>query len=279
MQRIRDSQRVPLTVPGVYSGARRAFSALTLGALGGCFLPIHYTEAGSPIVVGEYRGPDGLPVAGASVAVTHDYDDLTCAKAAAGATTDDRGAFRLPSTTIQRRWLLLIPPIEKFANSYRLCIGAPDSLRPAYGGPVALNARQAQIDSLACFAWTLEGRRRATCHRPGDRVIASGGAWSAGGESGWYRVVEVYDRWPHQQSRVYAQWVARSTASASDSVRATLDLTPLSGLASVGEPALVLEGARWRVRALGAKRPYGAQETRLIYELGGPGEARLVEKR
>jgi hypothetical protein len=247
---------------------------------GGCFLPIHYSETGSPVVVGEYRGADGRPVAGARVAVSHDYDDVACAKAVTETTTDDRGVFRLQSTTIRHRWLLVLPPMEKFFNSYRLCVGANDSLRLAYGGPVSLSTKRVQVDSLACFAWTLEGRARATCHRPEDRVVASGGAWSAGGESGWYRIVEVYDRWPHRHSRVYAQWIAPAAAGgASDSVRATLDLTPLSGLASVGEPALVLEGARWRVRALGARHPYGEQETRLIYELGGPGEARLVDRR
>src|SRR5688500_18199285 len=88
-----------------------------------CFLPLPYTESGSPPLTGVIHRQDGTPASALLVAVSATYDDSTCARARASTTTDSAGRFTLPRTFIRRRGFLLFPAFERFSNSYTLCSG------------------------------------------------------------------------------------------------------------------------------------------------------------
>jgi len=186
----------------------------------GC-IPVHLVEPASPPLYGRFRRADGIPARGARVAVTSDYKDPTCAHASQRAVVDSNGIFRISPTKVVRRWMVVIPPVEHFGNSYQLCAGMADSLvHLAYNGYVLLHDTSAVArDSLMCQEWIWQGRSHVTCGGPTDRALQHGGSWSDGTASGFYRIIVV-----EETAKAFLQWVQRDSPGPAETVREMIEL-------------------------------------------------------
>jgi hypothetical protein len=210
---------------------RTAISTALLVGTTGCFLPIPFTEGVSPPLAGRYVTSAGLPIVGRHIAVSTGWSDSTCTRATQRTSTDSAGRFFLERTTIRRRGVLLFPAIERFGNSYWLCVGASDStLGPLYAGYGSLNER-APLDSVSCVQWQWDARPRTTCTGSRQHVIAAGGHWSDGHTDGFYRIILTEEPisvrpcknrfdCPH----AYLQWIEDPGTGPPFIVRATVDL-------------------------------------------------------
>jgi hypothetical protein len=219
------------------------------------------------------------------VAVTTGHRDATCARALERTTVDLAGVFRLRATTLRRRWLVLIPPIERFFNYYWLCAGASDAvLAMAYHGRTSLGYRGGTApDTVRCLEWPWQGRARVTCAGPHEKdALQAGGRWSDGATAGFYRLIVIRNGWDARQPGVFLQWVQSSGTDAPEVVQETIALPLAPRLfeieearleAAPGAPACVI------VRSLG-KRPRFFSPTptfeRVAAELGPPGQMRRV---
>lgn len=255
-------------------------------ATSGCFIPVPFNEPGSPLVVGQYRQRDGTPAAGTRAAVTHDpYDAATCNGARVLAVTDSAGTFRLPATTVRRRGLLLIPPIERFWNSYGLCLSTADSLlRLAAVGAVSLGGRdRAKTDSLACLEWVWQDEAHVTCWTGGDSTqLPEGGSWANAGGAGFYRLIVVQVGQHVRHAGVFLQWVERPAAGPPERVRETLALPLAPRPMQIDSTALrFTSGGRPCVYVHSTGRPrhwwsWGPVRHRVAFVLGPPGNMRPV---
>jgi hypothetical protein len=257
-------------------------AVVALGA-SGCFLPIPFTERASPVVIGRYWHPDGMPSAHARVAVTSHHDDATCARALERATTDSMGVFRLRATTVRRRGLWIVPAIERFGNAYWLCAGDADTpLQMAYAGSVSFVVPSTVPDSITCLEWGWEGRRRVTCSGPNEaRALQTGGSWNGGAE-GFYRLIVIEAAWDAREPGVFLQWVQRSDPSAGETVRETVALPLVAGLLEIEEVWFWLPRGRPPCVSVDSRgKPprflsWGPGRERVAFELGPPGQMRRV---
>src|SRR5205809_377812 len=141
---------------------RRVAPLLLLACTAACPVPISHTETLSPPVVGVVHKSDGTPVVGAQVAVAYGYARSPCTRATSLATTDSTGSFRLVATQKDYRVVWVIPNLDRFPPSYLLCVGAGDTLLPAYIGRGSLDA-EAEPDSVTCNgAWRSRPWGRST---------------------------------------------------------------------------------------------------------------------
>jgi hypothetical protein len=210
---------------------RSARPIVTL-ALTGCVLPLNVKEAGSPALVGIVHHDDGTPVIGARVAITNDQGRASCSHTSARSYTDSAGIFRLAPTIYVQRWVMLVPPIEKFFSWYGVCAGPSDSLLElTYEDllPLHYRAEAHAADTLSCLQWMWRDRPRTTCTgaHAEDR-IQRGGGWSDARGSGFYRLIAVRHGSPSAESGVYVQWVQRSKTGPPEVIRETIgiSLTP-----------------------------------------------------
>jgi len=278
---------------------RTAACALVLCATG-CILPISYTEGASPPLAGQYRRADGKPVAGERVAVSPEWKDSTCSRAAQRATTDSAGRFQLDRTTIRHRWVLVFPPFERFWNSYWVCAGTADStLHPLYAGRGPLN-RQAPLDSLSCLEWEWQGRTRSSCSgarvgrvgmrdvREPDHTVVDGGHWTDGNASGFFRVIRTLEstrvrgyrrpvEWPH----AYVQWIDSSGVGSPNTVRQTVELELEPNVNSLSSIELRQQSGLWQAWLQGTRKQFWNAYARaeLTFELGPPGKVARVRDR
>ncbi|MFL5613026.1 MAG: hypothetical protein ACJ796_05130 [Gemmatimonadaceae bacterium] len=263
---------------------RCAWPILTV-ALTACVLPLNVTESGSPALVGVIHRDDGTPAVGTRVAITNDQGHTSCAHTTARTFTDSAGVFRFPPTTLVQRWVLIIPPVERFVNWYGVCAGPADSaLELAYHGIVSLQygGERATVDSVNCLRWTWRGRARATCTGPRavDR-LQRGGGWSDANGSGYYRLIAAGLGSENGESGLYVQWVQQSATGSPEVVRETVAIPLAPNSLSILEAKLFAENSGAvcvDVRAL--RRPphwYSVvDEVHEAIELRGPGDSRSV---
>lgn len=258
-----------------------ALMFVSLCTTGCLYVPIPYTEGASPPLAGRYQASTGMPIAGARLAVSSHSNDSTCTRAAHRTITDSAGRFVFDRTTVRRGGVLLFPPIEHFVNEYWLCAGVDDStLRPLYQGWGSRNER-APLDSVVCLQWQWRDRTRNTCSVGREAAVDSGGKWTDGNASGFYRVIRteeptlVHDRKrtitrPH----AYVQWLEDPGAGPPYIVRATvkLDLGPkVNSLARAlvrqrdGRSYVVLSGTQNKLWSDFAPAD-------VYFELGPPGQ-------
>jgi hypothetical protein len=264
--------------------------ALALGSGGCVFLPIPYTEGGSPPLSGEYRRSDGTPGVGVHVALSTVEADSLCTRPAALADVGAEGRFELPRTTVRRRGILLFPPFERFWNTYWICAGAAETaLLPAYRGSGSLDV-ESPPETLSCLEWEWQGRARVTCGGPREGVLAAGGRWVGGGAGrtgGSYRLIIAEDtvrvpgwRVPMKRPRAYLQWVEQPVAGAPLRVRETLVLPVDPKVVELGD-ARVQErvGGGWCASMLTTRESaLGNLRQQLIaFALGPPGVVQAVE--
>src|SRR6266536_1931081 len=98
------------------------------------------------------------------------------------------GVFRLVATQRDYRVVWVIPNLDRFPPSYLLCVGAGDTLLPAYTGRGSLDA-EAEPDSVTCLQWEWRDLTRVTCSGKAQRALVSGGRWTDEDASGWYRLI------------------------------------------------------------------------------------------
>ena len=204
---------------------------LLVSTTGCLFLPIPRTEGVSPPLRGRYLTSEGLPIVGHQIAVATGWSDSTCTQAKQRTVTDSMGHFQLERTTIRRRGVFLFPPIERFSNSYWLCAGmSHTALGPLYQGYGWLSKR-APPDSVRCVQWQWNAQSRTTCALSREATISTGGHWSDGQGSGFYRVILLEEPiavrpcknrfdCPH----AYLQWIEDPGTGPPFVVRATVDL-------------------------------------------------------
>jgi hypothetical protein len=237
-------------------------------------LPIPHTEQVTPSVVGVLRRSDGSPVAGERVASTAVSEDRHCQGTGARATTDSNGTFQLPATQVRRR-ILWVTMMESFGlTPYWVCAGSADSSTTSrgtqHGGRIFVLGHR-WGDSLSLVSWIWHDTMQVTF----DRQIATGGGWSEGGATGFYRVlVAATDNWGHA-ARAYVEWVERTPAGA-QKVRAIAELE--AGAPIVGAEIDEARG-HWFAIVQRARPPKGSDLRRLMFELGPPGVVRPATDR
>lgn len=184
-------------------------------------------------------------------------DPTACRRAIARGSTNSSGLFDLPSSSADT-WVVIFPPIERFANPYWICAGSSDSsLRAVYEGRTPVGSRTT-ADTVNCLEWLWQGEKRVTCAPRANekRNMISGGTWHEGDASGSYRLIMPRER---GIPRLLVQWLDSSHVRAI----AALPLDPRTeGLDDV---RLEERGAgRWCVTVVG-RLPVQA------FELGPPG--------
>lgn len=256
---------------------RRAgwLGALLAATVTGC-LPITWTSPGSPPVAGVVTWTDGSPAAGIEMAVTSDWRDDRCSRAARRTTTDGAGRFSLSATDIHHRWVLLLPYDPIRVTHYWLCAGPSDSaLRIAFEGSARYDEWRAKV---SCRAWDWRGQPHATCSdsvHARSQLEIDGGRWSLADTVGSYRLIVTDEarsvsgrRRPEVRPTVYVQWIEELENDRVQRVHAiaALSLDPSTG--PFGEVSLeeIPTGGSWCAVVRGRKPQ--------SFALGPPGEAR-----
>jgi hypothetical protein len=111
---------------------------------------------------------------------------------------------------------------------------------------------------------------------PSVEAIVSGGHWRAGDASGSFRLIKVTEGWDELRHRVYLQWLELPTERGATLIRASVELTPLAEVFSLGAPTLSTRQGHWYVRLGAAARPLTPMLERVTFEIGGPGVVRRV---
>ena len=124
----------------------RPAAALTSSLIVAACLPIPNTYHLAPPIIGVYEYSDGRSLSGASVAVSTEPGDSSCATPAFRTTTDSLGTFRMPETKVHYRFIVLVP-FDRVAPNYYFCASVADTLRPVFHGWARSTSRP---DSLRC---------------------------------------------------------------------------------------------------------------------------------
>jgi len=258
-------------------------ACILAAANAGCVIPVNMTEPASPALIGVYHRSDGRPAVGARVAVMSHDGEAACARAVERTAVDSAGVFRLRSTTLRRRWLVLIPPIERFFNYFWLCAGASDSLLGmAYYGRVPLGYSGAAVDTVRCQEWAWQGRTQVTCAGPREEnALQTGGRWTDGATAGFYRLIVINEHWDPLKPGVFVQWVQSSDTHPREVVRETVAFPLVPKLIEIEEARL--EVGRDGLACViiisrgNSRRWYRLEDVeRVAMELGPPGEMRRV---
>ena len=268
---------------------RKTFASLPLAfmiGVQGCFLPLPFNENGSPPLSGIVQGSDGRPVAGRRIVVSSTYDDSTCSKARASAITDSAGRFTLPHTLVRRRGILLIPPFERFWNSFTLCSDTPaDTVtRAIYDGQVGLGT-EAPPQTISCYEWVWQGRERVSCSTRDEGKVVEGGRWSADGRRGRYRLVLTdelarargFDR-PVPRPHIYVFWIEETDAGLPLGARETVRLPIDDNMTALSHVEILERNGRFYAAFPGYKKTFlnDFASAELRYELGPPGKVTRV---
>jgi len=266
--------------------ARIAAVLVLAPCLAGCPVPIRHTETLSPPVVGVVHKSDGTPVVGAQVAVAYGYASSPCTRATAQATTDSAGVFRLVATQKDYRVVWVIPNFDRAPPSYLLCVGAGDTLLPAYNGVGSLDA-DAEPDSVTCLQWEWRDRTRVTCSGKAQRSIVSGGRWpsdvtpSAARGTGFFRLILTREGSGRtMRPLAVVQWLEQTGPDSPSTLVATAEL-PFRGNVEwgVAEPALGEIYGRWCASMLTLRKThFGFKREWLRFKLGLPGDAHPVSQ-
>ncbi|HJU69925.1 MAG TPA: hypothetical protein VJ650_16925 [Gemmatimonadaceae bacterium] len=252
----------------------------------GCFLPLPFNENGSPPISGIVQRSDSRPDVGRRLAISSTYDDSTCSEARASATTDSAGRFALPHTLVRRRGILLIPPFERFWNSFTLCSAtSTDTLmRRIYEGRVGLGV-DAPLQTISCYEWMWQGEARMTCSARDEAKVVEGGRWVAGDRRGRYRLVLTeelarargFDR-PVPRPHAYVLWIEETEAGLPLGARETVRLPIDDNVTAVSHAEILERNGRFYATFPGYKKTFmnDFASAELRFELGPPGQVTKV---
>src|SRR6266516_768127 len=258
---------------------RRVAPLLLLACTAACPVPIRHTETLSPPVVGVVHKSDGTPVVGAQIAVAYGYARSPCTRATSLATTDSTGSFRLVATHKDYRVVWVIPNLDRGPPSYLLCVGAGDTLLPAYTGRGSLDA-EAEPDSVSCLQWEWRDQMRVTCTGKAQRTLVSGGRWKDGDATGFFRLILTSeDSGRIQRPLAVVQWLGQTGPDSPSTLVATAELPIRGAVEWVAEPALGEVFGRWCASLLTERKiPFGFKKEWLRFKLGPPGKGRPVSQ-
>lgn len=250
-----------------------------LVALGGCYWPVPQEEHAWPVIVGTLQQDDGAPAGAWQVAVTAGSD---CRRATARTRTDADGRFAFTGATLRRRALLL-PPVERFWNGFRLCVGDADAtLRTAYRGRVPISARQAATpDTLECAVVRAEPAAASCLGGSSDSTERPGGGWTEGERAGRYRLLVDPGTSQDDGPRVFLVWLQDAPAGARPRIAASAGVPLIERLRYLdGVRIIERDGAPdcAAISSTGTPPWYRirAPRQRRVYELGPPGALREV---
>jgi len=131
-------------------------------------------------------------------------------------------------------------------------------------------------DTLSCLTWTLAGVPRVTCNGSINQwPIVTDGEWIDGKNSGTFRLLLADAERSGYGYRAVVQWVTAvpSGKAGAGEVRGQLELP--TGEPVLGAAFTTVDG-RWRIRVESVRRTKWNNRRWLTFELGRPGEARLV---
>ena len=269
--------------------ARIAALLLLTLCIAGCPVPITHTETLAPPIVGVLRHSDGTPIVGAQIGVAYGYAKSPCAQTKSRATTDSTGSFRLVATQKDYKVVWVIPNFDRALPSYLLCVGAGDTLLPAYNGYGSLDA-EAEPDSVTCLEWEWGDRTRVTCSGKAQRAVVEGGSWQSAvtlsvvtpsAARGWYRLILTSeDSGRTSRPLAVVQWLERAEPGAPVTVRAAAEL-PFRGKMEwgVGDPALGEVYGRWCASMTTVRKTFlGFKNEWLRFALGPPGQTHPVQR-
>jgi hypothetical protein len=241
---------------------------------GSACIPNHRPEALSPPLLGSIRNSDNSPAAAMLVAVV-EYDwHGPCRKVTRWVTTGPTGAFEVPASYIVRRWIMLFPPIERFDNSYQVCVGQDSaSLTVAYTGRVWL--RGGPADTVRCVMWSSRGRSWPSCAGHNQKLVQADGAWTTPTASGFYRLLVPAEDSGAEEAMV--QWVQRLDGGG-ERVVDSLPLPIARHIVDISKAELHTraEGTCVTVTSLGRKEHWYSLDLSRVestLELGPPGQA------
>ena len=111
---------------------------------------------------------------------------------------------------------------------------------------------------------------------PRVSAVATGGRWTAGARSGYYRVVIRTGAREPATSDLTVQWLATQGSDSVPTVVRSLGIQELSGIGRLDRPQIgqFVKGWRLWVQATDSESPQGTQRTRAV-DLGPPGEVRV----
>src|SRR5690242_1068174 len=98
-----------------------ALAATLVVAATSC-IPVNDVEPLSPDISGTFIDDSARPVVGEMLAITEETWKQPCGKTVYRGTTDSAGLFHLDATTRVQKWIIIIPPVERFGNAYGLCV-------------------------------------------------------------------------------------------------------------------------------------------------------------
>jgi hypothetical protein len=107
--------------------------------------------------------------------------------------------------------------------------------------------------------------------------VVTGGHWSSGGQSGFYRVIVRTGGFEHIVSRLTIEWLIEPTRDDPPRVMRSVQVPELSGIARLDRPRIgqFLKGWRVWVQLTDTHSESGKQINRSI-DLGPPGEIKVV---
>jgi hypothetical protein len=237
-------------------------------------IPYHRTEPLSPPVVGSIRYSDNAPASGMLVAVVGSNWRHPCRDATHWVTTDQQGNFEVPASYVQTRWLLILPPMERFFSVFDVCVGRDSSsLTAAYTGRALLRGGE-PTDTVRCILWTAGGSPQQSCAGRSQQSVHTSGSWTTATSNGFYRLLVPTDDSRAQEAKL--QWVQRLDGDGERVVDSlALPLAPMPLQIERAELHASAASTCVIVRSAGGKAHWysNPQVVATILDLGPPGHA------
>ena len=259
--------------------------ALTV-TLGGCPAPIGHTTTYMPPVRGSILSLDGAPAAFTRVvAAAVSFGDKPCSRVLAETRTDANGRFEMAAVQKTYRTTWIVPGLDVARPMYLVCVSVVDTLRPAFAGWGSLNGSFDTVDSLGCIEWEWRYITRVNCDSRKENDVVSGGRWTDGDSSGYFRLIVAGDTGPMNYTglimrpRAYVQWVAGSSGGRLQPVISSATMPGVTDALWIDEPRIEQlsdSGSCASVRIETKRRLVGVRHARVAVALGAPGELRTV---
>lgn len=183
-------------------------------ALGGCPAPISHTTTYMPPVRGSILDLDGAPAAFTRViAASVSPGEKPCSRVLSETRTDANGRFEMAAVQQTYRTTWIVPGLDIARPMYLVCVSVADTLRPGFAGWGSLNGSFDTVDSLGCVEWVWRDLTRVNCDSRRENDVVTGGRWTDGDSSGYFRLIVAGDAGPMfftgvvTRPHVYVQWV------------------------------------------------------------------------
>ena len=251
-----------------------------------CPAPVSHTTTYVASIRGHLIGLDGAPAADTRiVAAGVSASGKPCSHVLVETRTDASGGFEIPAVQKTYKVTWIVPGLDIVQPMYLICVSVADTLRPAFAGRGSYNGSFDTADSLGCIEWVYRDLTRVSCDSRRENAVVSGGRWTDGDSSGYYRLIIAGETGPLDYTglvmkpRVYVQWVEGSPGTGRQQVRSSAAMPGIMDALWVDEPRIEPprdSGSCASVR-IATKRPvFGVRHERVAVALGRPGDLRSV---